>query len=1294
MMLTLALCLLPALQEEPPQLVAAPPPPPPEIEEEPVQEEIAVQEEAQEEAIALEIPDMGEVDASHLHARLLVAHPGLFSGDYDQVRRDWMTALQADRTSPLAAFTAQRLADLEDDCTEGLDPAVLGELIEGVDDGDASFALKKLYLREMRRSRFADVRPTFADDLFDDWFRHWRVLNGWGPLAPAQPMRVLADPPDPRLARVLDPNTGQEQLWRGLVRNANRTLVSPDSFAHLEAGTSYAALWLRADVEVAKLELHASEAFRAWWNGMPTFEDLHEGLTTADRIHRALIRVQPGWNLLLVEFETGSDIRLGGRLLTRDGRILPYHEWEDSSTSPDLPQIPMPVEAFGLQAHRPSGTDAFAQILRAEMSIQDQHAEQGLALAEPGAMDAATEAAWLLSRYRLLSYSGHLPNEIRRSRLMAMEADLKERGLFLIEAQLAEAQRLSWEDKSDDALEALRATLAIVPDNFRARILEAEILNEIDSSGTLAQPLLTALAAQFPKADEPLSLLQDLASDRDDRATEMAIGRQRMRVSGDEGSALIPLLIEGTEAERDEAEGLIQRLLAEEPRHASGIYYRNRLWNTEGRADRILEARQREVARQPERPAPLVRYGRSLMEHGQVALALEQFEKARALDPADSELRKLVTLLSGQADAAEVFFTAFAPDAAAQLAKRGAVEPNNSTAMLLDSGMVYFLPDGSYLYRTDNLDIALDRRGTEILHELPLAGQPLLAQVLDVEGRVLEPHQVEESWVMPSLDPGDVIATSYLREVRGLPGRAPSAGNWRFSSLEEDFILSRWVIFIPDGLPGRLVEHDFDGTHEILDWEGGKVHVFERHDSAKIEPEVLMPAANEILPWVEWGDDAPLEWEAEDWRRWFLWQTAVPADIALELEDYLASLALTGTDLERAQAIYAAVDEHVLDFDGGGDVTDVWTLRRGDPIYFLSALYTLAGIPHEWSALQSEAPELLDEPNRPFHDGSDYRVPALRLSDMQEGGEVVWLAPQSRGTAFGSLASQMMGAEAMVLEPEGFRLEPISRAGLDDIWDLDLAIAYAIQPNESANVEGTIRITGAQGAAVREQIAQISPLQRDQAVRQITAQLVKGLDLTGSELPELETAGAPLTLVFTGNIPDFVQKSGDNYGARLRIPELGLGDGLGPAERELPFAFRQTMRMKVHVQLDTGGTWLIEYGPTDTRREEDGFLYDFKVAKGEHHLSVDRVLMMRGLELAPEAFPGFVADLKAFENQESRAVRLVPDLPEPVVEPEEVLLEEQPDGSVEEVPVEVGEPEMVPAPEQPQPEEPVEEPQG
>jgi len=1210
-----------------------------------------------------------EVDTSKLSAKLLVAHPDLFTGDYDQVRADWMTALDNDRSSPFAAFAARRLSRLDSQCSEALDPSVLANLIEGVDDGDASFELKRLYLRELRRSRFADVRPTFEGDLFDDWFTHWRVLMPWGPLAAPRPMRSLATPPDPRQSMVTDPSNGMERQWRSLMRQANRTLVSPDSLAHLQAGTSYAALWVRADVDVAKLELHASEAFRAWWNGFPTFEDLHTGLTESHNIHRALVNVQPGWNLLLVEYPTGEEMRLGGRLTDRDGRIVPFHEWEDYASAPSLPEIPMPAEVFGLSRWEPTELDAFSIIARSEMAVIAGRSADAMALAKPSDMDRHTEAAWLHARHHAVSTSQHLPTAVRRNRLIALEQEMDALGLFDMNLQLANIRRLHSEDKAEEALAILRGFefsfygSGVLP----ALMLQAQVLRTLDGTGTLSKPLLAQIQDRFPKADGPLNALQDIAEYHDDRGTEIAIARKRLATTGASQNELLPLLVEGSAGDRAEARGLIDTLMAEEPRHSSGLFYRNRLWRIENNGKAQIADLEDLVARQPNRPNPLQRLGKMHLRQGNLQAAADYLQQALALDPGDNGLRDLYLRLTGSPDRAEVFFTAFAPDAQAQLSKRADMAKETSTAMLLDSGMVFFQPDGSYLYRVDNLDLALDRRGTEMLHELPVIGKSLLAEIHSADGSTLEPHQVDRSWVMPSLDPGDVIATSYIRSSRGLPGRAPNPGNWRFNSLEKEFGLSRWVIYVPEGLPGRLIEHDFDGTHEILDWEGGKVHIFERYDSKRLEPEVLMPSQNEIMPWVAYGTDAPQEWDAEDWRRWFLWQSSTPPDVEIELQEFLSGLDLSGDDMAKAQAIYTAIDEHVIDYDGSGDVTDIWTLKRGNPIYFLSALFDLANIPHEWALIQSTAPELNAAPAEPFSDGSSYNTPALRLGNMEEGSEPVWIAVQARGTAFGSLPSEMLGAEALILEPRGFRFETISRAGLEDIWDLDLIVAYTIQSNDSAEVVGNFAITGAGGAMLREQLAQVDPQQRDQAVRSITAQIVKGMDLTDSEFVDLEAAGAPLKLKFRGNIPGFVQGSGEKFGARLRIPELGLGDGLGPADRELPFAFRSTIRMRTHVQLDATDSWIIEYGPESVLSEREGFLYDFRVGKDAQHLTVDRVLVMRGLEMPASEFPAFISSMKEFENQEARAVRLIPNAQEA---PEEEVIADEIGADVTDEPVE------------------------
>ncbi len=1194
--------------------------------------------------VSLALPTV-EVDTSQLSPELLLAHPGLFRGDYDQVRADWLQALTADRSSPLAAFTAQRLAALDGVCSRGLPADRLAELIEGVDDSQSSFALKRLFLRELRRSRFADTRPVFADDLFQDWFTNWRVLTDWGPLGAPSPLRLQVVPPDPRASKVLDAENGLEHHWYRMQRQANRTLIHPNRLSSREAGLSYAALWLRADVDIATLELRASEGFRCWWNGMPTFEDLHEGPTTGEKVHRALVHVQTGWNLLLVEMDAASDMRLGGRLLDRGGRILPFYEWDGQGQQPDLPETLVPAEVLAVPAWLPTAQDPYSLMLRSEMLVAREHADQALALKQPENLTPLQQALWLHTRYHAVNQSKHLPQAVRRSRLMSLEKEMRELGFFDLAMELSAARRLLREDKADDALAAVDSIFQVLPNNLQARLLQADALLEIDDTGTLAKPLLLAIHQDYPQLDAPLEELQAIAMDHDDRPTALALARLRTKISGDRGQALIPLLLQGNEKDRAQAQAMVDRLLQEEPQLTTGLQFREQLLRLQGMDEALIATLRRRVEQQPGLPSPLLRLAKALLQAGHTEDAIQAMQEALALLPGDADLRADLSLLQDQADAAQNFFAAFAADKDAQLALREKMSHDNSTAMLLDSGMVYLFADGSFAYQVDNLDLPLDRQGTEQLHEMPVIGTPLLAQIYEVDGNILEPHQVEDSWVMPSLDPGDVIATSYLRESKGLPGLAPKPGIWSFASTDKDFALSRWVIFVPNDLAGRFVEHNFDGSHEIVDWQGGKVHIFERRDSSRVEPEIMMPSNNEILPWVSFGDDRPLVWEAEDWRRWFQWQTSIPADIELELRAFLAKLDLSGSKLEQARTIYAAVDQHVLDYNGGGDVTDIWTLRRGNPVYFLSALLRLADIPHEWALLQPTAPELDTDPLRPFSDGSEFNTPALRLSPLEEGSDVTWLMLANRGTPFGSLPAEMLGAKALVLEPKGFRIETTSTKSLEDIWDLDLQVAYTIQADESAQVLGSVRITGSQGATLREQLAQISPEQRDQGLRQLTGQMVKGLDLERAQLKDLEVAGAPLMVEFSGTIPNFVQQGGEQYGARLRLPEFHLGDGFGPAIRNLDFAFRSTMRLRTRVQLDTQGTWKLEYGPTPLHLQRDGFAYDFEVEKDEQHLAVNRTLWMRGLEIPADEFPNFVDKLRQQENQEARAVRLIPNAP-------------------------------------------------
>ena len=274
---------------------------------------------------------------------------------------------------------------------------------------------------------------------------------------------------------------------------------------------------------------------------------------------------------------------------------------------------------------------------------------------------------------------------------------------------------------------------------------------------------------------------------------------------------------------------------------------------------------------------------------------------------------------------------------------------------------------------------------------------------------------------MPSLDPGDVVELVYDRFEDGVPGVVATPGSWRFASFSEPFLLSRWVLYVPRRAerascasasstaamrpsPGRAAQS--------MSWCARTARGWSPRCCSQ-------PSELEVLPWAEYGADrercSPTPPPAG--RRWLRWQSSVPADIEGQLRDFIAANAGDGRRARaRAEALYAGVGEHVLEYGGGGDVTDVWLQHRGDPTGLLFAIYRLADLDVAWAVAQQTAPEVDPQPVAPFLNGDRYQAPILRL-DLD--GEIVWVAAAIEGTAFGSLPAAMMGARVLVLADDG-----------------------------------------------------------------------------------------------------------------------------------------------------------------------------------------------------------------------------------------------------------------------------------
>lgn len=1175
-----------------------------------------------------------------LDARHVVSHPARWGGDYAGAVEDLLARLEADPASPLAPVAWSEIADLARLGEVPLDAGRLERVVERTPDATASLRARELMVDAARRTRFSDTPEVLARDPFADHLAEWRVLGPYGPLDHPAPLHLAPRPGAPELGlRPTHPSEyGVELAWRPLRRGAEQLVVLPArGTPHHGDGLCYLVTHVALEGE-ALLEVHCPRTCQVWWNGERVLDLSARG--PAENRDRFRVPVASGgdWNELLVRVENEVGARIAARLIDREtGRSLPPEELPADAPRPARPPFVPPAEP---SAEEEAPTGGLARAVRALEHLAAGRADRALALSPADLADSADgelARAWQRVRFEALSRQRHLPSEVERRRRLALAAEMEAAGGLLSEAWAQRVMRLVDEDRPAEALDELDALQEAGPPNPSYATLRLMALSELDGTGVLTREELRDLRGRFPRSGRLAALLARSLEEAGDEVGALVHWRAALALAGDDHGVQERALRAMARAGGEALAGA-RRLLADwhadspdlrRPRELQELVLR-----TAGE-DEALEALLREnVAEAPASdPQPGSDLADFLIARGRYDEARGLLREILELVPGAHEARATLARL-GEEHAAERFFEAFAPDREEALA--AAEGPHDaSIAEALDSGLVYLYPDGSSHERYHTITLALDREGTERLHTEPVADHARLARVLKPDGDVLEPSEVGGEWVMPNLSPGDAVELIWDQFTRGRPGAPPGIGWWRFSSFEKPFVRSRYVIYVPDGLPGELRPFHFDGQHEQHRFEGGTVHVFLAQDRPRQEEERFRPSYEEILPWVQYGGDLPRSYAEALWRDRLEVLAHLPADLERELRAVVAGLDVPPG--EEPEALFEAVTDHVLDFRGGALAAQVWPSKRGNPIFLLGALYELAEVPFEWAVLRErQAPELDQEPVQAFQDLRGYDVPALRVA----GEPPVWvLAPEGRGQAFGHVPAEAAGAVVMVLGEDGARTDTLPRDQLDETWDLDLDVRYDLGPDGTAAVGGTLRITTSRGPLLREQLAQASSVQRGGAARQLAGQMIPGLDLEQFEFPRLEERGAPFELVFSGSVPSFVRERGGGWRAALPIQPTGLARNLGAADRRWPLALRSSQRQRVRVTV-AGEGWQVTGGPHAFREEREGFLHALEVEATDGAWHAERTFLLRGLMLPPEEVPAFLAREAELEKETQRALVL------------------------------------------------------
>ena len=1221
---------------------------------------------------------------------LLVANPARINGNGAQWRASLFSAVEQDADSWLAPFVYGILSQhhagqrsLPDMVAEG---DLMRDHLRRVGDGPGSLELRIGLHANARARRYSASPMELEADLYPEFVSRWHLVGplgalderapaaapapdlssrfGDGALARFSPEPEASDSTEPRFADAYLSADGKLRPWTSVIRYPNQISARWGRSVFPEAGLTYALAFVRPPAAEANstiiLEIRTERAVRAWWNDELAIDEPRPSALDNSSVLRA--RVTPradGWNALLLRLPTNESAPLSVRFLREDGHVLrveqpaadasPLSTWEPpaAASSPEaLPRI-----AAELIAAVPSGP--LAPALR--MFIARRAGRYDWALAEPRPepgqgpdADSQATSAWLQQQLSAVLDAGHLPDEWKRRESLKIVAELEAAGALNVGAYWYKVQHLIKENKPVEALELANAWRDLNPDHSDPTLWRLLALDAIDRAKTLGQAELEELVRNYPHFTRARNLLAERLVNEGAvaLATEHVWASLTTDAYRDEGiDFLVEILGQTNDPRLETLEAATLAWDALHPKAVPASSEMIQILESQNRHDEALALEQAFANAHPNSPNAWWALATRRVEAGDEAGAVEALRRELSFAPANEQSRELLTQL-GVEDPVEAFFEEFAPDSGAAMALAKEKE-SASVVDALDSGLVYLFPDGSAHARYQTLTLPMDRSGAEALNAIPVREGTRRIRILKSNGDVQEPVDVNGEWVLPAIEAGDVIDTVWDTITEGIPGTPPDSQLWRFASFERAFPTSRWVIFVPDDLPGDLKLLHYNGSHEVIEREGGTVHVLEASNPQFIA-EPLQPTEIELLPVATYGADRDRSDELRSWWRYGMYNQAIPADLEAELAQFIEE-ALVGIDpgdmRARAKALYEAVDEYLQAYEGSEDAASVWLTEKGWPVFLLSALYERAGVPFEWAVLKSRLSPELEAPTPLVFDGIiSLAQMVLRLGLEDDAGDPIWIIHSgSRGTPFGAIVDSQVGAGAYVLESSrgDAREEMLPRTQAGEFWNLDLSLTYTLQPDGSALVTGSMSDPSPQGQMMIQSAREATAEAREGFAKSQAANFTPGVDLQEARLVLDGSEGPGMQLRFSGTAARFANSTNRGFAAAIPFVPLQLDKSFGPAERRWPIAMRSVTRVRASIRVEPGEGWALKPAAPSAIESREGLTVGLEVMDDPSGARVYLQLFeQRGLIMEPGEVPAFLQRMGEIEQEFRRPLLL------------------------------------------------------
>ncbi|MEZ5965570.1 MAG: hypothetical protein R3F56_17175 [Planctomycetota bacterium] len=946
-----------------------------------------------------------------------------------------------------------------------------------------------------------------------------------------------------------------------------------------------------ANAAACYLELFAPGSFEVFVNGSSAgrfsgFADPYNGwhwlpIVLRKGTNHVLVKTAlNGFDQIVLRYVDGAGRPIAWTGPTDPARIVPTPTAGDDAP-PLPPAFVTPVLALDRAARTAHGDDAVVLHLATALAAAPDSGD-ALVLEHVLAAEAAapTDVGLRLGLAAAFGQADLLPEEVRRSRARSVLDAVRAQTESHAWAVEQYAQHLADEDKYEDAIRLLQATVDAKqagPSMFARLHGFYERLEFRAEATRLRARWLELYPGDSTAADNEAEERQrdgDVLGARDvlegARAVARGDGRVNQRLLNlavDQGDSALALrlvadIYRGREDGADAA-----RTLAE---------VRTRLGN---RAEAV-RAWQKLAAHAEASARDLVRAGNALLDADADQEAQRVLQAALTLDPSQEATRMLLRRLSGSSDHPDL--VPFRRDTAPLIAafQAGEAEKGASSTLLLDQMIVELFEDGSSVEETHQVRRINDLSGVDKFQEAndaARADEVVTLCTVAGDGHRYVPHRVSGKFSMPRLAPGAFVEQVY-RTYKDAPGAAPWRGpEFHFQSSDEPYQVSELVLILPKDAPGSFRVRNFDGTPEVRALPDGKTaYVYARHDIPRLTPERLAPPMEEIVPLVAWGEDRASGTAARRAYDYFLYRVRGSTLVTEKARELTQGMSTVG---DKLRAIHAFVHETIPTSRGEGSPTAVLLRRQGPRFWLEIALLRAAEIPLQLATAARTVDAMSSEPAPLFAGEATYGVDAARI-DVE--GEEVWLFQDDpRYWPLGRVPSERMGAPALLLAENGWTSTTVTAGDPSDAEGVQVKGEVVLDDKGTATftAEGTLR--GRDGFAAGDQLREREDAIKKLAARQVAAQILEGWSPRSVELV-LAAKDQPLGLKGVLNKRRAVSAAGEVSLLDLPVSPRSWLKALGDrAERKQQLALTGLSAQAWEVAIDPGQAFRFVEIPAD-----------------------------------------------------------------------------------------------------------------